>query len=122
SRNMVKSNASSVQPSQPAVQAIHWSFVGSRHQGMVAWVGVAPAAALIVEASPVLAGGAARRGGSAGGAAFAVELHAAPCRPVRYACAGACRRRAARGGYGCRRARTKHGCATGLAVRAGRPG
>ena len=36
SRNMVKSNASSVQPSQPAIHAIHWSFVGSRHQGTVA--------------------------------------------------------------------------------------
>src|SRR5271154_636019 len=32
SRNMVKSKASSVHPSQPATQASHWSFVGSRHQ------------------------------------------------------------------------------------------
>ena len=33
SRKMVKSNASSVQPSHAAHQAIHWSLVGSRHHG-----------------------------------------------------------------------------------------
>src|SRR6266446_3276839 len=33
SRNTVKSNASSVQPSQAAHHAIHWSLVGSFHQG-----------------------------------------------------------------------------------------
>src|SRR6516225_340813 len=33
SRNMVKSKASSVQPSQAAHHAIHWSLVGSFHQG-----------------------------------------------------------------------------------------
>src|SRR5579872_4365509 len=33
-RNIVKSNASSVQPSQAAIQASHWSFVGSFHQGI----------------------------------------------------------------------------------------
>src|SRR5579864_2419423 len=32
SRNTVKSNASSVQPSQAAHHAYHWSLVGSRHQ------------------------------------------------------------------------------------------
>src|SRR5215469_12859130 len=34
SRNTVKSNASSVQPSHAAHQASHWSLVGSIHQGM----------------------------------------------------------------------------------------
>jgi len=33
SRNTVKSNASRVQPSQPAHQASHCSLVGSFHQG-----------------------------------------------------------------------------------------
>src|ERR1700738_1007205 len=33
-RNIVKSNASSVQPSQEATQAYHWSFVGSFHHGI----------------------------------------------------------------------------------------
>src|SRR5262249_14152892 len=33
SRNMVKSKASSVQPSQAANQASHWSLVGSFHHG-----------------------------------------------------------------------------------------
>src|SRR5437764_12506553 len=33
-RNIVKSNASSVQPSQAATQAYHWSFVGSFHPGI----------------------------------------------------------------------------------------
>src|SRR5262245_53006278 len=33
SRKMVKSNASSVQPSHAAHQAIHWSLVGSFHHG-----------------------------------------------------------------------------------------
>src|SRR5215467_3074439 len=35
SRNMVKSNASSVQPNHAAHQASHWSFVGSFHHGIV---------------------------------------------------------------------------------------
>src|SRR5215471_7886176 len=35
SRNMVKSNASSVQPNHAAHQASHWSFVGSFHHGVV---------------------------------------------------------------------------------------
>src|SRR5690348_7163383 len=35
SRKIVKSNASSVQPSQAAHQASHWSLVGSFHQGTV---------------------------------------------------------------------------------------
>jgi hypothetical protein len=34
SRNMVKSKASSVQPSQAAHHAIHWSLVGSLHHGI----------------------------------------------------------------------------------------
>jgi hypothetical protein len=34
SRKMVKSNASGVQPSQPATPASHWSLVGSRHQAI----------------------------------------------------------------------------------------
>src|SRR5215471_15281653 len=34
SRKMVKSNASSVQPSHAAHQAIHWSLVGSFHHGI----------------------------------------------------------------------------------------
>src|SRR5262249_13225271 len=34
-RKTVKSKASSVQPSQAAHQAIHWSLVGSFHHGMV---------------------------------------------------------------------------------------
>ena len=34
SRNTVKSNASSIQPSQAATQASHWSLVGSRHHGI----------------------------------------------------------------------------------------
>jgi hypothetical protein len=33
SRNIVKSKASSVQPSQAATHASHWSFVGSFHHG-----------------------------------------------------------------------------------------
>src|SRR5215470_13901692 len=33
SRKMVKSNASSVQPSHAATHAYHWSFVGSFHHG-----------------------------------------------------------------------------------------
>src|SRR5215831_1430390 len=32
-RNIVKSNASNVQPSQEATQPYHWSLVGSLHQG-----------------------------------------------------------------------------------------
>src|SRR5690348_15569872 len=35
-RKIVKSNASSVQPSQAAIQATHWSLVGSFHQGILA--------------------------------------------------------------------------------------
>src|SRR5262249_1655765 len=35
SRKMVKSNASSVQPSQAAIHAYHWSLVGSRHHAML---------------------------------------------------------------------------------------
>src|SRR3954470_21121817 len=35
-RNTVKSNASSVQPSQAAHHAYHWSLVGSRHHATVA--------------------------------------------------------------------------------------
>src|SRR5215475_15552870 len=35
SKNTVKSNASSVQPSQAAHHAIHWSLVGSFHHGTV---------------------------------------------------------------------------------------
>src|SRR6478672_4550183 len=34
SRKMVKSNASSVQPSHAAIQANHWSLVGSFHHGI----------------------------------------------------------------------------------------
>src|SRR5262252_1206272 len=34
SRNMVKSKASSVQPSQAAIQAFHCSLLGSFHQGI----------------------------------------------------------------------------------------
>src|ERR1051326_4603518 len=48
SRKMVKSNASSVQPSHAAHQAIHWSFVGSFHHGTA---GSVAAAADIVEVS-----------------------------------------------------------------------
>src|ERR1700686_2004622 len=33
-RKIVKSNASSIQPSQAATQASHWSLVGSFHQGI----------------------------------------------------------------------------------------
>src|SRR6202035_1256256 len=36
SRNTVKSKASSVQPSQAAHHAIHWSLVGSFHHGTAA--------------------------------------------------------------------------------------
>src|SRR6516162_9246092 len=46
SRNMVKSNASSVQPNHAAHQASHWSFVGSFHHGIV------PAVAALVMAHP----------------------------------------------------------------------
>src|SRR4051794_11622762 len=35
SRKMVKSNASRVHPSQAAIQASHWSLVGSFHHGIV---------------------------------------------------------------------------------------
>src|SRR5215469_15133654 len=42
-RNIVKSNASNVQPSHEATQAYHWSFVGSFHQG----IGLVSKAALI---------------------------------------------------------------------------
>jgi hypothetical protein len=34
-RKTVKSNASSVQPSQAAMKAYHWSLLGSRHYGVV---------------------------------------------------------------------------------------
>src|ERR1700751_468754 len=47
SRNIVKSNASNVQPSQEATQAYHWSLVGSFHQGIE--LAVIPTAVLIVE-------------------------------------------------------------------------
>src|ERR1700732_2869271 len=48
-RNIVKSNASKVQPSQDATQAYHWSFVGSFHQGIGPLAGLT--AVLIVNAS-----------------------------------------------------------------------
>src|SRR5262249_39113989 len=48
SRKIVKSNASSVHPSQAAIQATHWSLVGSYHQGMDA----RPASAVIVIVVP----------------------------------------------------------------------
>src|SRR5689334_9806927 len=44
SRNIVKSNASRVQPSHEATQAYHWSFVGSFHQG----IGLLVASAAVV--------------------------------------------------------------------------
>src|ERR1700730_15325593 len=53
SRNIVKSNASNVQPSQDATQAYHWSFVGSFHQGI--GVVAVPTAVLIVDTSPLTA-------------------------------------------------------------------
>jgi hypothetical protein len=46
-RNIVKSNASSVQPSQEAIQAYHWSFVGSFHHG----IGVAAGATAVLIAN-----------------------------------------------------------------------
>ena len=55
SRNIVKSNASNVQPSQEATQAYHWSFVGSFHQGVGPVAG--PTAVLIVDASSLKTGG-----------------------------------------------------------------
>src|ERR1700728_177973 len=45
SRKMVKSKASSVQPSHAAHQAVHWSLVGSFHQGID---GVLPTAVAII--------------------------------------------------------------------------
>src|SRR5207245_2430393 len=54
SRNIVKSNASKVQPSQEATQAYHWSFVGSFHQGI--GVVAVSTAVLIVNASSLTAG------------------------------------------------------------------
>src|SRR6516162_2025672 len=52
-RNMVKSNASRVQPSQEATHAYHWSFVGSFHQGT--WPVVISAAVLIAGQSSLIA-------------------------------------------------------------------
>ena len=46
-RKIVKSNASSVQPSQAATQASHWSLVGSFHQGTVFAVSAATAMTLL---------------------------------------------------------------------------
>src|ERR1700730_2512481 len=43
-RKIVKSKESSVQPSQAAIQARHWSLVGSFHHG----TGVAPATAIAI--------------------------------------------------------------------------
>src|ERR1700730_17630411 len=54
SRNIVKSNASKVQPSHDATQAYHWSFVGSFHHGIGPLAG--PTAVLIVDASSLTAG------------------------------------------------------------------
>src|SRR5579863_3410902 len=71
SRNMVKSNASRVQPIQPATQASHWSLVGSRYQG----IGAEPAVVLIVKSLLRFLGGTidyrmtARHGRRAGAAA-----------------------------------------------------
>ena len=45
SRNTVKSNASSVHPSHAAIQASHWSFVGSFHHGIFAALAVVVAIA-----------------------------------------------------------------------------
>src|SRR5207237_6921276 len=49
-RNTVKSKASSVQPSQAAHHAYHWSLVGSFHQGTVFPASLSPAA---ISASPL---------------------------------------------------------------------
>src|SRR5438270_8667527 len=46
-RKIVKSNASSVQPSQAATQASHWSLVGSFHQATVFAVSAATAMTLL---------------------------------------------------------------------------
>src|SRR5207237_3333084 len=49
SRKIVKSKESSVQPSQAAIQARHWSLVGSFHHG----TGVMPATAIVIAHRPV---------------------------------------------------------------------
>src|SRR3954471_18844675 len=54
-RNIVKSNASSVQPSQEAIQAYHWSFVGSFHQAIGTPAGAT--AVLIADTSSLNSGG-----------------------------------------------------------------
>src|SRR5689334_22901421 len=51
SRNIVKSNASNVQPSQEATQAYHWSLVGSFHHG-IGVVAVSPAVLIVKASSP----------------------------------------------------------------------
>src|SRR5689334_13016578 len=56
SRNIVKSNASNVQPSHDATQAYHWSLVGSFHHGIE--LAVVPTAVLIVDTSSLTADGA----------------------------------------------------------------
>src|ERR1700730_2500472 len=54
-RNIVKSNASNVQPSQEATQAYHWSFVGSFHQ--VIGVPAGATAVLIADTTSLNSGG-----------------------------------------------------------------
>src|SRR5438046_157988 len=58
SRNTVKSNASRVQPNQPAHQASHWSLVGSFHQGIALAV---PAAVVMARTSFMPVGRGERR-------------------------------------------------------------
>src|SRR5438067_8744052 len=58
SRNTVKSNASSVQPNQPAHQASHWSLVGSFHQGIALAV---PTAVVMARTSFMRVGRGERR-------------------------------------------------------------
>ena len=64
SRNIVKSNASNVQPSQDATQAYHWSFVGSFHQGIGVPAGAT--AVLIADTFSLNSGGQSANAETAG--------------------------------------------------------
>src|SRR5256714_11968868 len=63
-KKIVKSNASRVQPSHAAHQAIHWSFVGSFHHGICLVVSAAVLMPFLPLIFPAMAEGSKDRGGS----------------------------------------------------------
>jgi hypothetical protein len=63
-KKIVESNASRVQPSHAAHQAIHWSFVGSLHHGICLVVSAAVLMPFLPLIFPAMAEGSKDRGGS----------------------------------------------------------